>query len=316
MMLTLLKKLLPFDLGGTSDPLDATGVDDAVEAADTASRSAMRALVENLHYEIVPMKSIDDAIEALPADCHVSVTCSPAKGIGPTLDYAEQLIAAGHRPVPHLAARLVSDAGEAAEIAARVRASGIQEVFVIAGDAPEPVGAYEGSAAFLRDFLAADPGVTQVGIAGYPDGHALIDDDVLTRQLHAKQALLAEFGVGGWISTQMCFDPNTIRAWIGRERTAGITLPIRLGVPGVVDRARLMTMGTRLGIGASMRFLAKNRSTVMHLMAPGGFDPTDLVVAFADDAERLGIDALHSFTFNAVADTRVWQEAIVAGAET
>lgn len=51
----------------------------------------------------------------------------------------------------------------------------------------------------------------------------------------------------------------------------------------------------------------------MRLMAPGGYDPTDTVVAFADDAERLGIEALHSFTFNAVADTRKWQEAILTG---
>lgn len=315
-MFTLLKKLLPFDLGGPADPLDATDVVGVVEAADPETRSAMRDLVENLHYEIVPMTSIDEAIAALPPGCHVSVTCSPVRGIAPTLEYAGRLVTAGYRPVPHLAARLVADAVEAAEIARQVRALGISEVFVIAGDAPEPVGDYDGTAAFLRDFLAADSGVGRVGVAGYPDGHALIDDDELTGQLRAKQALLAEFGVGGWISTQMCFDADTIRAWIERERTAGITLPIRLGLPGVVDRTRLMTMGTRLGIGASLRFLAKNRSTVMHLMAPGGFDPTDLVVAFADDADRLGIEALHSFTFNAVADTRVWQEAIVAGAET
>ena len=50
----------------------------------------------------------------------------------------------------------------------------------------------------------------------------------------------------------------------------------------------------------------------MKLMAPGGYDPTDLVVALADDATTFGIEALHSFTFNAVADTRKWQEAIIA----
>ena len=50
----------------------------------------------------------------------------------------------------------------------------------------------------------------------------------------------------------------------------------------------------------------------MKLMAPGGYDPTDLVVALADDASDLGIADLHSFTFNAVADTRKWQEAILA----
>jgi methylenetetrahydrofolate reductase (NADPH) len=151
-----------------------------------------------------------------------------------------------------------------------------------------------------------------LGYTGYPDGHAFIADDVLTEQIHAKQSVLADAGVDGWISTQMCFDDDKIREWLKAQRAAGITLPIRLGIPGVVDRTRLMTMGARLGVGTSMRYLSKNRSTVMKLMAPGGYDPTDLVVAFADDAEELGIAALHSFTFNAVADTRKWQEAIVA----
>ncbi len=244
----------------------------------------------------------------------MSVTCSPVKGIPATLEYVERLLALGHRPIPHIAARLVDGPDAAHDLARWVREHGVSEVFVVAGDAPEPVGVYDGAVPFLRDFLAAGPGVDRVGITGYPDGHAMIGDVELDEQLRAKQAVLDEFGVGGWISTQMCFDDDMIRGWIGARRAAGITLPIRLGVPGVVDRTRLMKMGTRLGIGASMRFLAKNRSTVMHLMAPGGFDPTELVVAFADDADRLGIEALHVFTFNAVADTRAWQEAIVDGA--
>ncbi len=310
-MLTVLKRLLPMS-GSRSANLvdDAVGV---VEAAEPASRDAMRDLVIDLHYEIVPMKSIDQAIADLPAGAHVSVTCSPVRGIAATLEYTEQLLALGHRPVPHLAARLVEGPAGAADLARWFRDHGLAEVFVIAGDAPEPVGDYDGALPFIRDFLAADPGVERVGVAGYPDGHALVDSEEISRQLHAKQAVLVDAGVGGWISTQMCFDDDVIRGWIGRERAAGISLPIQLGVPGVVDRARLMTMGTRLGIGASMRYLAKNRSTVMHMMAPGGYDPTDLVVAFADDAEELGIEALHSFTFNAVADTRAWQEAIVRG---
>jgi methylenetetrahydrofolate reductase (NADPH) len=296
-MLSLLKKLLPF-IRDDRDPV---------------SSPAMRELVSNLHYEVVPMKSIEPAIDELPPAAHVSVTCSPAKGIPATLEYTERLIGLGHHPIPHLAARMVEGPEHAAKLAGWVREHGLDEVYVIAGDAPEPAGPYEGALSFLRDFIDSDPGVRRIGIAGYPDGHALIPNDVIVEQLHAKQALLVESGLGGWVSTQMCFDDATIRAWLQRERAAGLTLPIRLGVPGVVDRARLMTMGTRLGIGASLRFLSKNRSTVMQLMAPGGYDPTDMVVAFADDAKALGIEALHSFTFNAVADTRAWQEAIVAG---
>jgi methylenetetrahydrofolate reductase (NADPH) len=283
-------------------------------AATPTSSQAMRDLVANLHYELVPMKSIDQAIDALPPSADVSITCSPVKGIPPTLEYAERMIGLGHRPIPHLAARMVESRDDAAKLAVWLREHELAEVYVIAGDAPVPHGPYEGALAFIRDLLDNEPGVQRIGIAGYPDGHALIEPAVIKEQLHLKQSLLNEAGVGGWVSTQMCFDDSTIRSWLQTERADGLTLPIRLGVPGVVDRARLMTMGTRLGIGASLRYLSKNRSTVMQLMAPGGYDPTDMVVAFADDAKALGIEALHSFTFNAVADTRTWQEAIIRGA--
>jgi methylenetetrahydrofolate reductase (NADPH) len=279
---------------------------------DTQSSPEMRELARKLHFELVPMKSIEGAIEELPAHAHVSVTCSPAKGIGATQDHTERLLELGHHPTPHFSARLVEGPDHAKQLAAWVREHALPEVFVIAGDATEPAGPYEGALSFMRDLLEADPGVERLGYSGYPDGHAFIADDVLTEQIHAKQQLLGEAGIDGWISTQMCFDEDKIREWLKAQRAAGITLPIRLGVPGVVDRTRLMTMGARLGVGTSMRYLAKNRATVMKLMAPGGYDPTDLVVAFADEAPSLGIAALHSFTFNAVADTRKWQEAILA----
>ena len=302
-MLTKFKTLF-----GAGSSHDST----SVVSPGGATGSAMRELVDHLHYEIVPMKSIDQAIDDLPPGAPVSVTCSPVKGIAATQEYTERLVELGHRPIPHIAARLVERPEHTVDLAAWMRGLGLTDVFVIAGDAPEPVGSYEGALPFIDDLLAADPGVERVGIAGYPDGHALIDPDVASGHLHAKQQALVSAGVGGWVSTQMCFDPDAIRSWLERERAAGLVLPVRLGVPGVVDRTRLMTMGTRLGIGASMRYLSKNRSTVMRLMAPGGFDPTDLVVEFADDADALGIEALHSFTFNAVADTRAWQEAVLS----
>lgn len=304
-MSNLLRRIWPF----------GTAVPDTDELVDLAS-PAMARLVADLHYEIVPLSSIEQAIDDLPPTSRVSVTCSPTKGIGTTLEYCDRLIGLGHSPIPHLAARMVESVEHAGKLATWLRERDLREVFVIAGDAPEPAGPYEGALAFIRDLLAGDPGVERVGITGYPDGHALVDQSVIDEQLHAKQALLREFGVGGWISTQMCFDETKIRQWLDGVRAAGVDLPVRLGIPGVVDRTRLMTMGTRLGIGTSLRYLSKNRSTVMHLLAPGGFDPTDTVIEFAKDADRLGIEALHSFTFNAVAETRAWQEAILEGGAT
>lgn len=279
---------------------------------DHHTSPSIAALVADLHYEIVPMASIEQAIDDLPPNANVSVTCSPVKGIPATAEYTERLVREGFRVVPHLAARMVESPEQAVELARWARELGLDEAYVIAGDAPDPHGPYEGALAFMRDFLEADPGVDRLGYAGYPDGHAIIDQQVIDAQLLAKQEVLEQAGVGGWVSTQMCFDEGRIRQWLEAQRARGLVLPIRLGVPGVVDRARLMKMGTRLGVGASLRYLSKNTSTVMHMLAPGGFDPTDLVVAFADDADALGIEALHSFTFNSVADTRAWQEQLTA----
>lgn len=264
-----------------------------------------------LHYELIPTKSFDQALADLPAHAHVSVACSPVKGIAATQECSLRLLGLGHRAVPHLASRMVVDREHTAELARWLREYSIDEVFVVAGDAPEPLGPYEGAFAFIRDLLDDDPGVRRLGVTGYPEGHPAIDEQVVADQLAAKSELLQSAGIGGWVSTQMCFDPIVIRTWILRQREQGIALPIRLGVPGVVDRTRLLTMGARLGIGASLRYLGKNRSTMKRLMAPGGYDPTEMMAAFDDDVDMLGIEAFHSFTFNSVAETRAWHDVIV-----
>jgi hypothetical protein len=48
------------------------------------------------------------------------------------------------------------------------------------------------------------------------------------------------------------------------------------------------------------------------MLAPGGYDPTELVAGLAKDAQSLNIVGLHSFTFNSVADTAAWQREILA----
>ncbi|MGH9133482.1 MAG: methylenetetrahydrofolate reductase [Ilumatobacteraceae bacterium] len=272
----------------------------------------LRRLVAATRFELVPMKSVESAIEALPESSTVSVTCSPAKGIPATLELTTRLLDLGHHPIPHISARMVEGRDEVHKLALWFREHGLRDVFVVGGDAEQPHGPYADALTFLRDLLAHDHGLERIGVPAYPDGHPLIDRAVLRDALHAKQALITDAGVSAGASTQMCFDAGRVRAWLQEERALGLTVPIHLGVPGVVDRARLMTMGARLGVGTSLRYLRKNRATVVRMLAPGGYDPTDLVRAMSPDAEALGIVGLHSFTFNSVADTARWRDAIVA----
>jgi methylenetetrahydrofolate reductase (NADPH) len=272
----------------------------------------VRRLVAATRFELVPMKGVDAAIEALPMASPVSVTCSPTRGIAPTLELTTRLLDLGHHPIPHISARMIEGPDEVFKLAVWFREHGLHDLFVVGGDAEQPHGPYADGLTFLRDLLAHDHGIERIGVPAYPDGHPVIDPLVLSDALHDKQALITEAGVQPGASTQMCFDARRIRDWLQEERSQGLTLPSHLGVPGVVDRARLMRMGARLGVGTSLRYLSKNRATIVRMLAPGGYDPTDLVGAMARDAEALGIVGVHSFTFNSVADTAKWREALLA----
>jgi methylenetetrahydrofolate reductase (NADPH) len=110
----------------------------------------------------------------------------------------------------------------------------------------------------------------------------------------------------------MCFDAASIAAWVKTIREAGVDLPIWLGVPGAVDATRLLTIGARIGVGRSLRYLRKNKNItrVLH----GGTSATDDLLETLDPlAAELGLDGLHVFTFNAVADTVEWWQDRLAG---
>jgi methylenetetrahydrofolate reductase (NADPH) len=281
-------------------------------AAPSPSRD-LRGLAGRLRFELVPVKSVEQAIADLPPCSAVSVTCSPVKGLPATLELTARLLDAGHDAIPHLSARLVESRDHTARLGAWVRSHGLRAVFVVGGDAEAPAGPYADGLGFLRDFVEHDTGLVAVGMPAYPDGHALIGEGVLRAALYDKQALLAAAGLSGSVTTQMCFDGSKIRAWLREERTAGLTLPVDLGIPGVVDRTRLLSMGMRLGVGSSLRYLRKNRASMGRMMAFGGYDPTDLTATLAEDAAELGITGLHAFTFNSVATTAAWQRAVVDG---
>jgi methylenetetrahydrofolate reductase (NADPH) len=272
--------------------------------------------VADAHLELIPTPKAHLQFEHLPEGSVVSVTASPTKDLQATLDMAAQLIDLGHTAIPHLAARMVTGPDHVREIARWIDAHAVRDVFVIGGDAPDPFGPYHDAAAFISALLDARPALERVGFGGYPDGHAAIPSDVLAAAITDKQQLLVEAGLSGWVSTQMCFDTAVVTDWITRTRAGGLHLPIHLGIPGVIDTVKLLTMGTKLGIGASLRYLRKNRAVVSKLAAPGGYDPMDMLVPMAADLDRLDIAALHVFTFNQVANTVAWQHAVTGGFNT
>lgn len=268
-------------------------------------------LLHSVRFEIVPLKSADAAIAALPPTSNVSVTCSPTKGIGATVELCERVLAAGHLAVPHIAARMVEGPKHVASLCTSLRNLGVTDLFLVGGDQPDPLGPYVDGLGLLQELLNHEHGLTTIGFPAYPDGHGVIPRGPLRDAMYAKTSLVGSSGLQTFVSTQMCFDSDLFIKWLRAERRAGFNAPVHLGVPGVIDKLKLMTMGARLGVGSSMRFLKKNRATIGRLLLPGGYEPSDLVNALDPVAAELDITGLHLFTFNEVAATAAWRESLL-----
>lgn len=276
-----------------------------------SSHDARRRLIQAARYEVVPLKSLNDQLQHLPPGSSVSVTCSPTKGIEPTLELSARLNGDGHHAVPHIAARLVEGRDHVEKIAARINEHAITEIFVVGGD-PDPIGPYVDGLSLMRDLLPLCHTVRTVGVPSYPDHHTVIPDAALDDALLAKQALIAELGLQGFTSTQMCFSVKTIEQWLVRQRQRGLELPIHLGVPGAVERTRLLSLGTRLGIGSSLRYLRKNSGAILRMFSPASYDPNKLIAPISRRADELNVTALHLFTFNSIESTAAWQRKSLA----
>lgn len=276
--------------------------------------STMRRLITDAKVELIPMKSLERAVSELRPGSHISMTCSPAKTIEDTLDEAEQLLKAGHHVTPHISARMVQRYEHLQAIHERLVGLGIREIFVVGGDA-DPPGCYFDAIEFLEAFLALDDAngaenrqVDHIGFTSYPDTHPFITTEQLHVALHRKQQMILATGRTAHVSTQMCFSADQIRNWLKMERASGLTVPVHLGVPGVIDKTKLMTMGVRLGVGTSLRYLSKNKKALGKLMTQRSFEPDVLLKPLAGELDELGVDGIHLYTFNQVDATEQWRE--------
>ena len=159
---------------------------------------------------------------------------------------------------------MVRDRAELSEICDRLTGKGITKVFVPAGDA-DPPGGYPDSLSMLEDLADLGRPFAHVGITGYPESHPTISDDLTIQSMWDKRRYATH------VVSNLTFDPDMLATWVGRMRGRGITMPLLLGVPGPVDRTKLLAMATKIGVGESTRFLVKHKGTFARLAAPGGF---------------------------------------------
>ena len=275
---------------------------DLNQISETVAKRIRQDLLKS-YMEIIPVPGIEDKLDSLPSDMYLAVTCSPTKGVDETLELSEKLIERGFKVTPHIASKCVSGEKHLEAIIKKLDELGIESIFVPGGDRPEPMGDFNNALDLLKALKKLGHNLNKIGMAAHPEGHPDVSDEILMEALEEKKDL-ADF-----IVTQMCFDAEILNDWMNQIQKKGIELPVWVGLPGVIERGRLLKTSLRIGVGDSLRFLRKKSQVATELMKSSIYNPDDLV---RDITEQIDINdsklaGYHIYCFNQIETTEKWR---------
>ncbi|MCZ6604200.1 MAG: methylenetetrahydrofolate reductase, partial [Alphaproteobacteria bacterium] len=187
--------------------------------------------------------------------------------------------------------------------------AGIDKALVIAGDLNRPKGPYASSLDVISDDIFLKAGLTEIGIAGYPEGHPLIDDRTIDAELGLKINTLILANMSVEIVTQFSFDAGAIVAWYDRLRRQGIICPIRIGLAGPASAATLLNLALRCGVNLPLRQTNKAAQLLR------GASTQEIVASLAaspEIADSPHTVALHMYSFGGIARTAEWASELAA----
>jgi methylenetetrahydrofolate reductase (NADPH) len=267
-------------------------------------------LLERARFEVLPLGAIDrEVARHLASGTTVHVVCPADLGADVSVRYAIRIAEKGFDVVPHLAARTVRDREHLRTLCARMAEAGIVRGFFPGGDGV-PVGDYSSAVDLLHDLSEIEHSLSDIGVTCYPQSHPTIPPDVL------MEALLEKQHVATFMVSESCLDPALTLGWLRRVRSEGVTLPLMVGVPGIVPISRLLTAFKTFGLREARRFLKKQHGMIGALLRRR-FSPDRVVNGLARDASDsiLNIDRIHFFTFNEIAATEAWRVRVLAASD-
>jgi methylenetetrahydrofolate reductase (NADPH) len=285
-----------------------------VDAPDTILR--VRDFLQGFSLEATRPKAADvDAITTeAPAGTRVYLSALPNRPLDELAEQAIMIRKAGLEPVPHVAVRNLESREEITRFLGflqdQVQAT---HLLVIGGDRGDPAGPFATSLDLIESGLLQRHGIRHVGLAGHPEGHPKVSNDMLDRALRAKVDAAEQSGLTTDIVTQFSFDNDAIVGWIRRLRDYGIENTVRIGLAGPTSLTTLLRYAQRCGVKASAGGLARHAGRMKHLF--GVSAPDGLVCSLSDASAHgaLGDVAAHFFSFGGIGATARWTALAAQG---
>ncbi len=236
--------------------------------------------------------------ELLPRGTPVYFSAVPTITPHELVTAAAMLRKAGLEPVVHIAARRIRAAADLQDLLAGLRGNAdVRRLLVIGGDI-NTTGPFVDALAVIQKGRLREAGIEEVGIGGYPEGHARIAPDRLEAALDEKIAAARAAGLRVHIVSQFSFAPEAVVSWLRRLRACGIAVPVKVGMTGPTSFTALLRYAKRCGVNASLRGLTSGLGSGLI----GNVGPDAILAALAE-ASDTGDATPHYFSFGGVLQT-------------
>lgn len=254
------------------------------------------------------VEALKEASGLIPAGTKINVTFLGNENLDMRVAAAQAVVDLGFAPIPHISARRLESAAQLEEFLDRLQQVGASNhVFSVGGDPEKPQGPFPDSLKVIESGLLAKYGVQRVSIAGYPEGHPDISDELLWSFLKDKEAALEAQGLQSTIITQFGFDAQLMLDWVAQVRQAGIQSQIRIGTPGPATIKRLLSFARRFGIGANAMIAKKYGFSLMNLVGTAGPERfVDELSSQLTQNSELGDVKVHFYAFGGLGATAQW----------
>lgn len=235
------------------------------------------------------------------------------------VDAAISLARLGLVPVPHIAARNVTDREELLRFIERLtQEAQVDRLLIIGGDLERPRGPFADSASIVESVPLREMGIREIGIAGYPEGHPSIPPSDLAAILDAKLVAARSQGLSVHVATQFCFNADSVVDWVTDFRLRHPDVPVKIGIAGPTGMRALLKFAMRCGVKAPMEGLGRKLAAARKLV--GGYTPADLLNRIdagltqgISPATTSGPVGAHFFSFGGLLRTATWADGLGMG---
>ena len=275
-----------------------------------------------LSFELFPPKT-DKGMENLPGTiehlCKYQpeyISCTYGAGgtnVGKNMDVCKMIQDAGTIPVTHFTC-IGNTAEGIKEQLQNYLDNGVDHMLALRGDLPFGWTGTGGDFAYATDLVAyvrkefGDK--IEIAVAGSPEGH------IACRSLESDIAVLKQKQDNGadYIMTQLCWDMEQFKRWLDAVRTAGVTMPVDVGIMPILDQAATINMALSRNGCVMPRKLCEIISKNWIFPNPFDKDPFDAAVdekkaAFKeagieytirqiDEYRALGVNGIHLYALN------------------